>query len=141
MCIIIDANSLYDLKRPTEDGKPVLNWLLRGKGGLVVGGKLKREMMRAGFEQTMITLDRAGRLKKLDDSGVDDLAKEITDKGKCRSNDGHVIAAACLSGCRLLFSKDKNLHADAKNKEVLSPTASIYQSKDHQHLLTECRCG
>jgi hypothetical protein len=141
MCIIIDANSVHDVARPTDDGRPVLRWLLKGNGGLIVGGKIKRELDRAGFGPTMIVLDRAGRLKKLDDASVDALAKKVAESGECRSNDGHVIAAAKLSGCRLLFSKDQNLHADAKNRTLLDPVASIYQSKDHQHLLTECKCN
>jgi hypothetical protein len=44
------------------------------------------------------------------------------------------------SGCRLIFSRDQNLHRDAKNKDILSPTAAIYQNKDHQHLLEACHC-
>lgn len=141
MCIIVDANSVHELKRPTEDGKPVIKWLLSARGGLIVGGKLKRELARSGFGPTMVVLDQAGQLKKLDDAGVDNMAQKITTDGKCCSNDHHIIAAAIISGCRLLFSKDKNLHADVKNRAILDPPASIYTSKEHRHLLTECRCG
>ena len=109
MCIIVDANCAHDVTKQTDDGKPVLKWLLKGRGGLVVGGKIKRELDRAGFTPTMVVLDRAGRLKKLDDSQTDDLAERIIKKGRCRSNDGHVLAAAIISGCRLIFSKDQAL--------------------------------
>ena len=61
-------------------------------------------------------------------------------EGKCRSNDPHVIALASVSGCRLIFSKDQDLHEDAKDKSLLNPSASIYQTVDHGHLLTECKC-
>ncbi|HUZ75305.1 MAG TPA: hypothetical protein VMU87_20160 [Stellaceae bacterium] len=109
MCIIVDANSLHNLTGPTENGKPVLQWLLRGRGGLIVGGKLKRELVRGGFTETMIVLDQAGRLKRLDDGKVDELTKKIQAEGKCCSNDFHVIAAAIISGCRLLYTRDKAL--------------------------------
>ena len=141
MCIIIDANCVHHVVKLTDDGKPVVRWLLKGRGGLIAGGKIKRELHKAGFSQTMVVLDRAGKLKLLDDTQVDDLADKIKDGGSCRSNDAHVLAAAIMSGCRLLFSKDHNLHADAKNRTILDPPASIYQSRDHEHLLTECGCN
>lgn len=141
MCIIVDADSAHHLSNLTEHGKPVMRWLLKGRGGLVVGGEIKRELTKGGLRETMVILDQAGRLKKLDDKKVDDLAKEIKKSGKCQSNDHHVIAVALISGCRLLYSSDQALHEDAKNCEILNPTASIYKSKDHQHLLTECNCG
>jgi len=40
MCIIIDANVIGDLSAMTDDAKPVLKWLLTGKGRLVIGGQL-----------------------------------------------------------------------------------------------------
>jgi hypothetical protein len=140
MCIIVDANSARDLSAPTADGKPVLKWLLTGKGGLIVGGLLKRELVRAGLQSTMVALSRAGRLRNLDDGKVSDVAAQICAGKKCLSNDPHVLAVAIVSGCRLFFTKDKDLHKDIKNKEILNPSASIYTSQSHKHLLTECRC-
>lgn len=139
MCIIVDANAARDLSLPTDDGRPVLNWLLRGKGALIVGGLLKRELGRGGLRATLVVLNQAGRLHSLDDDKVRKVADKI--EKHCCSDDCHVVAAAILSGCRLLFTKDKNLHKDMKNKDILNPTASIYQSKAHQHLLTDCDCN
>lgn len=139
MCIILDADSMGDMNGPSEHGAPVLRWLLTGGGGLVIGGKQKRELSHSEKLRTvMVTLSQAGRLQNLDDDKVDALTKVL--KPSCQSNDPHVIAVAALSGCRLIFSHDKNLHRDAKNKDILSPTASIYQNKDHQHLLEPCHC-
>jgi predicted nucleic acid-binding protein len=139
MCIIIDANVISDLNAPTEDGAPILKWLLTGGGGLIVGGKLKLELARSSkMRSTMVTLSQAGKLHSLDDEKVKTLADKI--KNNCHSDDRHVIAAAVESGCRLIFSRDHNLHKDAKNKDILSPTASIYQNKAHQHLLETCHC-
>jgi hypothetical protein len=139
MCIIIDANVIADLNGATEDGAPVLSWLLTGGGGLIVGGKQKRELSKSEkLLSTMVKLNQAGRLHSLEDQRVDTLTQQL--KAKCHSNDPHVIAVASLSGCRLIFSRDKGLHKDAKNKDILSPPAAIYQSKDHKHLLEPCRC-
>jgi rRNA-processing protein FCF1 len=138
MCIIVDANVVRDLSAPTEDGKPILNWLLRGRGALIVGGHLKQELNRAGLRSTLVTLDQAGRLRRLNDAKVQEMSNRIDQK--CRSNDCHVVAAALVSGCRLIFTRDKNLQRDMKDREILTPTASIYQSKNHRHLLTDCHC-
>jgi predicted nucleic acid-binding protein len=140
MCIIVDANVARHLSAPTDDGEPILKWLLRGKGGLVVGGHLKKELARSGLRAILVVLNQAGRLHTLDDDRVMAASKQISDKGICCSNDCHVIAVAIVSGCRLIFTKDQDLHKDAKNTNILRPAASIYQTKEHRHLLTECRC-
>lgn len=140
MCIIIDACVINDLNTPTEHGAPILKWLLTGGGALIVGGKLRKELSRSKkLMATMVTLSRAGKLHNLDDEAVQKVSDKI--KPNCHSNDPHVIAAALASGCRLIFSRDRNLHRDAKNRELLNPAASIYQFKDHQHLLEPCECG
>jgi hypothetical protein len=138
MCIIVDANAARDLSAPTDDGKPVLQWLLKGRGALIVGGQLKRELGRGGLRQTLVVLGQAGRLHQLDDDKVQSVATKI--KNDCCSNDCHVVAIAIVSRCRLIFTKDQNLHKDMKNKDILNPVASIYQSKAHKHLLTDCHC-
>jgi hypothetical protein len=139
MCIIIDANAVGDLSAPTDDGKPVLKWLLKGKGRLIIGGRLKLELARTGLlTRTLAVLDQAGRLKRLDDEKVRSMAASIANL--CCSNDSQVVAVALLSGCRLIYTKDHNLQKDMKNRKIIKPTASIYKSRSHERLLTECRC-
>jgi hypothetical protein len=140
MCIIIDANAAHDLKNATPDGKPVLSWLLRGRGGLVAGGKLTRELVSAGLDGTLVTLARAGRFHRVPDDDVDSTQATLREQGLCRSNDLHVLAVAIVSGCRLIFTRDRELHRDSRNRAVLEPTAVIYQTAAHSHLLRECRC-
>jgi rRNA-processing protein FCF1 len=140
MCIIVDANCIHELAAPTNDGKPILKWLLTGKGGLIVGGLLKDELDRGGLRATLAELNRAGKLHTLDDSKLSEVSGRLKKDGRCRSNDPHVIAVAIVSGCRLIFTKDKKLHKDVKNRKILNPTASIYKSRKHHHLLEPCNC-
>ena len=58
----------------------------------------------------------------------------------CCSDDPHVVAVVQMSGCGLIFSRDKNLHKDVHNRDIVNHGVSIYQCKDHDHLLTECKC-
>lgn len=140
MCIIIDANAINDLNAPTEDGKPILRWLLTGGGGLVIGGKLKKELFKSPkLRSTIVTLSQAGKLHDVDEAQIEKVTFQI--QPACHSDDPHIIAAAVISGCRLIFSRDQALHKDAKNKELLAPIAAIYQNKDHSHLLEPCHCN
>lgn len=138
MCIIVDANAIQDLSKQTEDGKPVLNWLLKGRGGLVVGGELTRELDRGGMRDTLVSLSQAGRLKSVDETKISSVVIKI--KKLCCSNDVHIVAIALVSGCRLIFTKDHDLHKDMKNCDIISPAASIYQHAAHAHLLKDCHC-
>jgi hypothetical protein len=141
MCIIVDASATRDLAEPTDDGKPVLNWLLKGKGGLIIGGYLSTELERSSrLRATFVVLNQAGRLRRLADDKVRQVAEQIKLRDICCSNDCHVVAVAIISGCRLIFSRDKDLGKDLKNREIVNPAAAIYKSKDHKHLLTECEC-
>lgn len=142
MCIIVDANTVGDLNRPTEHGAPVLKWLTNGRGGLVVGGEVMRELGQSPkMLNLMGELDRAGQLHRVRPAKVKAVSLKHKLKDVCRSNDSDVIAVALATGCRLIFSRDKDLHKDAQNREIMNPIASIYQTKDHTHLLTDCKCA
>jgi hypothetical protein len=123
----------------SQDALPVIRWLLLGKGGLIIGGKLSKELLRTNFRDTMVVLDRAGRLHRQDDAKIEGLAARF--QADCKSNDSHVLATAAVSGCRLVFTRDKVLQQDLKDKKILDPIASIYSSAGHKHLLTTCECG
>jgi len=53
----------------------------------------------------------------------------------CESDDPHVIALAQISGARILCSRDKNLHKDFTNSELVNdPRGRIYQNSSHAQL-------
>jgi hypothetical protein len=123
----------------SDNAAPVMEWLLRKNGALIIGGYLKVELERSTkFHDTMTVLSQAGRLHHLDDDKVSKIAEKI--KPQCRSNDCHVVAAAIVSGCNLVFTGDKKLHKDLKNKTIVKHSISIYQKKSHKDLLTKCEC-
>jgi hypothetical protein len=57
-----------------------------------------------------------------------------------RSNDVHILALARVSGARVLFLRDNNLHSDFKNTKILRPKGKIYQGQRHKKLLDEVLC-
>ena len=142
MCIIVDANSSHELVHGSEDGAPVLRWLLHPKrrSGLIVGGQLVKELVRAGFTETLAVLSQAGRLHRIPDPVVDARATKLRDTGSCVSNDQHVVALALESGCETVFTKDKALHQDLKRHAPTGSRIAIYQKARHARLLKECHC-
>jgi len=106
---------------------------------MVIGGHLKRELARSKqMLGTMAQLERAGRLHTFEGSDIDQLTADLADK--CHSDDPHVVALVLMSKCPLVFSRDKGLHRDLKNNELIGFGVSIYQNTTHDHLLTECKC-
>ena len=139
MCVIIDADLAGDVFKdaPAPDYRPILRWLLRGNGTLVFGGRNARELYRIGRAARMIQVLRsAGKAFQQPDEQVDARETTVTRTGLCRSNDPHIIALAQISGARTLCSHDQDLHADFRNRELISnPRGMIYQGAAHKRPL------
>lgn len=116
MCAIVDANAAHEVFhespiRPPA-GRGFFDWIRKGDGRLVVGGKLREELHRAGLRNWMRTARQAGHIRLVDDESVDRRAEELDDEGVCQSNDSHVVALAEISGARLLYTNDRRLQGD-----------------------------
>lgn len=118
MCAIVDANAFHEVFRESPvrppAGRGFFDWIRKGDGRLVVGGKLREELDRAGLKDWMRTARQAGHIRLVDDESVDRRAEELDDEGVCQSNDSHVVALAEISGARLLYTNDRQLQDDFK---------------------------
>lgn len=136
MCAIVDTNAVGELwdGGSSAAGQHFRRWVEGPNGRLVVGGQIRQELGSSGAAQWLQELDRAGKLTRVDDSRVDRQAASLrsvpaSDPGSCRSDDHHVIALAQISGARLLFSNDKDLHKDFKNKRLIDqPSGTVYST-------------
>jgi rRNA-processing protein FCF1 len=141
MCILIDANAIHDMMNDKDAARPVLRWLHYGKrSGLVVGGRLLQEWKKARFDAILIQLSRAGRLHRVPDNEVSVKEQEFASR-KIKSDDPHILALVDITSCPVVFTRDKNLHRDLKDRSLIQRKPSIYQSSDHEGLLGECDCG
>ena len=143
MCAIVDANAASEVfgdMRPPA-GKAFFDWIDKGSGRLVVGGKLKIELAMVGkFKEWAVEADRSGRLKSEDDSEIDCKALELASQQAHKSNDPHIIALAQVSGARLLYSKDLDLHQDFKNKKLIDhPRGKVYSTLGNNNFTTSRR--
>ena len=147
MCAIVDANvvaEVFGRGRPSA-GEKFFHWLIDGKGTLVVGGQLRRELNDASnnFKRWAREALLSGIARDVNDVKVDKRTKQLVADGNCKSNDSHVIALAQLGGARLLYSNDGDLQQDFKNKKLVDkPRGKVYstlEDKDftptHQRLL------
>ena len=125
MCAIIDANvrdQVFGKSRP-EAGQYLFDWLNIDSDGvkLVVGGKLFQELSESGeFNRWLRTALRFGRARRIPDNEVNAATKELQEQLSCASDDEHVLALARVSGARLLYTNDRDLQRDFKNRRILS---------------------
>lgn len=139
MCIIIDANAANECTGAVSpDAEPIMKWLLSRKGKLAIGGRLTRELAKTQFRRLLLQLDKAGAVMNY--GGEVDTEEDLIKKlGLCKSDDEHVIALARISGCRLVFTRDVNLHTDVKNTKLLRPKGKVYCSRTQAYrLLNKC---
>ena len=146
MCAILDANvvgQVFGENRPAA-GQEFFEWINSGRGRVVLGGRLRRELDRNdSFQRWRRQAGLAGRAELLPDETVDDRTRQLERAGACRSDDPHVVAVAQLSGARLLYSNDANLQADFGNKKLVDrPRGKVYSTQrrrdltgDHRRLL------
>ena len=124
MCAIIDANvrdQVFGDSRP-KAGEFLFNWLNSDKKRvtLVVGGKLLQELSKSrNFNTWLQTALLHGRAQKFSDEEVLRATKELQEQEICTSDDEHVLALARVSGARLLYTNDRDLQRDFKNRHVV----------------------
>ena len=138
MCAIVDNSARDEVFGGAESpaGKFFLTWLTKGRGRLVVGGKLRDELSgNQNFERWLPQAVQAGRARILGDNEVNDATRAVLADGVCRSDDPHIIALARISGTRLLYANDNALERDFKR---LIPKGIVFTTKqDPQRQITQ----
>lgn len=134
MCAIVDANVASEVfgSSPPAAGEKFFEWLNKGSGRLVVGGKLleELEMGSADFRRWGQQAQLAGRMRIVSKREVDARTEQIQREGAIRSDDPHVIALAQVSGARLLYSNDGDLQKDFGNGKLIDdPRGKVYSTR------------
>ncbi|MCG8668670.1 MAG: hypothetical protein MI867_04590, partial [Pseudomonadales bacterium] len=103
-----------------ENFKPVLEWIVNGKGKMVCGGtEYWEEFRKIGkYLKFFNQLNKAGKVVKVDDDLVDQKMNEL--KELCNDSDfddPHIAALLIVSGCNVLCSEDERSYPYIKRKE------------------------
>ena len=140
MCAIVDANVGAEIikNQPVPASQKFMKGMFQYRVRLAVGGELRLELAQVGgFAEWAEQLLRAGLLFIVNDNEVNDRAEQLRTSRELKSNDAHVLALAQLSGARVLYSRDQNLHSDFKNRKILSPPGKIFSNAKHSRLLAK----
>ena len=132
MCAIVDANVASEVfgSNPQPAGERFLDWVSKGSGRLVAGGKLYDELESSspGFRDWAKAAVLAGKMRMVNEEKVNERTKQLTKERVCLSNDPHVLALAQVSGARLLYSNDKDLQQDFKDSRLIHPEGYVYST-------------
>lgn len=137
MCAIIDNNVRHevfgDREAQTPAGKYFLDWVEGPRGNLVIGGELRRELNGyARFQLWLRTATRRNIVRSVPDEQVESETRKLREQRICKSDDEHVLALARVSGARLLFTNDRDLQNDFRDRSIIGGTRGrIYTTHDY----------
>lgn len=113
MCIVIDINVIKTVFNEEEKNhqyyKPVKDWILGGKGKMVVGGSTYYEELEKmyKFRKFYIALRKAGKVVVGCDEKIDNLELDLKETLNHRDfDDPHIVALLIISGCKIICSED-----------------------------------
>lgn len=142
MCAILD-NSARDKvfrDKPSPANREFLKWIEAGRGRLVIGGEVTRELSKKEKVRKWLgEAEMLGIVKVIDDKIVDAKTAELKRANqrqrankmgnKYNSDDPHVLALALESGARLLHAKDDDLEEDFLTRNLIAPGRGVIYPK------------
>ena len=146
MCIIVDANRLgqFLAEPPHEDSAPIHNWLNRRQGSGVIlystGGRFATEVM-GKRRAKLADYARSGKARLIPAERFVADEQALQADGNLRSNDAHVLALARASGARLLYTGDRSLMDDFRDRRIIQPKGKVYSGAANAKLLTNSACA
>ncbi|MYN64238.1 MAG: hypothetical protein F4X11_04310 [Acidobacteria bacterium] len=133
MCAILDNSVVHEVfgDRRSPAGEAFFRWISVGGGRLIGGGRLLRELARnENFWFWWREAVLAGLATRLGDGTVEEETTRLVEREACQSNDEHVVALAVVGGARLLYSNDKKLQRDFKNRHLVNhPPGRVYSTR------------
>lgn len=114
MAIILDTNCFSHVFCPKDvrhaEFRPVLEWVIKGNGFFVYGGKkYLHELKKAGrFIYIFSLLKELGKAIEIDPKKIDNYQERVMQKEKDPDfDDPHLPAIVAVSHCRLICSTDE----------------------------------
>lgn len=144
MCAIVDANVVHEVfsARRTPAGSKFLEWVEKGKGRIVVGGRLGQELNSVEYFRVWADIAlNMGWMNGFPWHEVSRRKARLQKTGGFISNDPDILALAQISGARLLFSNDEKLQKDFRNKRLIdNPRGTVYTTRrSHEFTSTHRR--
>ena len=108
----------------------------KNKLRLVVGGKFLQELSKSrAFNTWLQTALLFGRAQSIADEDVETATQALRNQGSCLSDDENVLALAQVSRARLLYTNDRALQRDFKNRQIVSGVQGrVYTTLRSEHV-------
>ena len=140
MGVIVDANAASEVfsANRTPAGERFRQHITTGGGFLSCGGKNLAELRKVGgFREWEKSALQYQRLRYEETRSVKQLTFDLVNTGACESDDEHVIALANIGCGRLLFSNDRALQRDFRNRELVNnPRGRVFTTIRDKRLNT-----
>lgn len=125
MCVVIDMNVIKAVfnsdNQEHEYFKPVQDWILNGKGKMVVGGNTYYQELSElhKFRRFFLALRKAGKVVVGgDEDTIDTLEEQLKNKLSHRDfDDPHIVALLIVSGCKVICSNDVRAYPFFQKKD------------------------
>lgn len=147
MAIIIDTNCIANVFSPKtanhSEFKPVLEWILLGKGLMIYGGSKYREELKktAKYLPIIRLLKDVGKAIEGAENDIDEYqlkVEELTDSEDF--DDPHLPAISVITKCRIICSADTRSIPFVSDKKYYPKgftTPVYYTSSTNKNLLTD----
>lgn len=147
MCLIVDANILASFFDPDSTGhseyRPARDWVIEGKGKLVVGGSKYGSEIPFKYLKLFGALEKVNKVVVLEKDDVDEVEARVRALEPSKDfDDPHLIAIVIVSGCRIICTNDKRAIPFLKRTELylgLTQRPQLYTSKRNDRLLVDQR--
>ena len=139
MCLILDNDISHEFTKESKDAEPIMDWLESRNGVVATGGKNLEELLGTGIRRLLLEYLRSGRARNFSGTELDARQTLLERDGGVRSNDHHVLALASVSRWRVLYTRDRKLMDDFRDKRFVDdPRGAIYSSRLNADLLERC---
>lgn len=125
MCIVVDTDTFSSVfnrdNAQHEDFKPVLDWIMRDVGKLVLGGTTYRQQIGISrrFLRIINLLSQKRKVVWVNDRAVDNYERRLKRQVPNPDfDDPHLIAIISVSRCCLICSNDQRAYPFIKNHRL-----------------------
>ena len=147
MCVIVDANKAGELMKrpPSADVMPLLKWLKQGGTLVFSTGDVFDRQYPKSVREYFVNLSHSAQAIQVDFQRVkekmallpDTLQSDKSDGG----NDRHILALALASRAEVLYTGDRALMDDFRDRAVMgSLRGRVYSGKRNKALLSRNLC-
>lgn len=146
MCIVVDTNTFSKVfstaNKEHHKFKPVLEWILHGKGSVVYGGKSYIKEIGLQKIKLLKYLNDVGKAVSLNSEKINIEEQKVSNliPDSEDFDDPHIIAILRVSECKLICSDDKRLDPYIKDSRLFSSMKKrprIYRNRRNKSLLSD----